>query len=96
MTLANTFPYKLYVAIEKLKNRDGVYSLDSEILKSELRRIINRSLESIDKVTESRDGVVDKLSDDFLYLFHSAGIHENIDRFMNLLELARFISKVVS
>jgi len=96
LTLANTFPYKLYVAIEKLKNRDGVYSLDSEILKSELRRVINRSLESIDKVTESRDGVVDKLSDDFLYLFHSAGIHENIDRFMNLLELARFISKVVS
>ncbi|HOK34155.1 MAG TPA: type III-B CRISPR-associated protein Cas10/Cmr2 [Fervidobacterium sp.] len=95
-TLSNTFPYKLYVAIEKLKNKDGIYFLDSEILESELKRVIKRSLESGDEVTESRDNVAEKLSDDFLYLFHSAGIHESVDRFMNLLEVARFISKVVS
>lgn len=92
--LSNTFPYKLYNSVKNLMSSNGGYSLDSGIFKSELQRIVKRSLQG-DSQKISKKDFVENVVSDLWDLFFIDGISENIERFTDLLEIARFLSKVV-
>jgi len=88
--LSKTFPYKLYNSLNKLKNENGIFTLSERIFDSELRRNLERSIEISNK--EQKREAVNELATIINSLFWETGIGSNIDRFINLIEIAKFIS----
>ncbi|ROL57228.1 type III-B CRISPR-associated protein Cas10/Cmr2 [Bacteroidetes/Chlorobi group bacterium Naka2016] len=89
--ISRTFPYKLHDAFLRNKDKDGTVSITGTIFETELKRLLLRSLEGGGNKRE-RKKVADELSEMLLALFWHSGIGSNIDKFVNLLEVARIIS----
>lgn len=90
LALSRTFPYKLQNAFLKLKDKSGDISGLDTIFESEIKRLILRSLEGGDE--KERRRVIKELLPTFSRLFWYSEIGANINRFINLLEIARFVS----
>jgi len=88
--LSKTFPYKLYQSLSRLKNRNGNFTLSEGIFDSELKRNLTRFIEAENK--EQRKEALNELTEILNSLFWHSGIGSNIDKFTNLIEIARFIT----
>ena len=89
--ISRTFPYKLFDAFSRLKDKDGKFrSTTAKIFEIETKRLLLRSLEG-GKV-EERKKITEEVSEILSNLFWSSGIGANVDSFINLLEISKFIS----
>lgn len=93
ITLSRTFPYKLNRELARLKEKNGAVSVSSDILRTEMQRILKRSIEvRNEEEKRKKEKIVEELTELLSDLLWISGIGGNLTQFINLLEITSFIS----
>lgn len=90
--LSRTFPYKLYESLDRIKDKEGKFSLSQGIFDAELKRVLLRSIEDSSSQKE-KENMINKLSKILPDIFWMSGIDSNLVQFFYFLEIAKFIAK---
>lgn len=87
--LSKTFIYKLHNDFIRLKDEEGNFNATSGIFKTEVKRLLFRSLEEVEK--KEKEKIAKELTEILSDLFWCSGIGGNVNKFIALLEVAAFI-----
>ncbi len=89
LRLAKGFIYKLHENLKMLKDKESRLRTSENLFKVELRRLLLRSVH--DGEEHQKRQWADLLTESLMNIFSSPGIEMNLDRFLNFLEITRFL-----